>query len=667
VIAADARSGSTVGKYRLHEIVGRGGMGVVYRAEHVYIGREVAVKILHEGYGSREEAIKRFLREARAASSINHPNIVDVTDFGKASDGTVFFVMELLVGEPLDTVLVRDRRLDLLRAINICNQLAAALAAAHNKGIIHRDLKPENVMLIEREGRRELVRRVTDESGPHEIPERETKFDFVKILDFGVAKVREPEAERGAPTQAGVVFGTPEYMAPETARIGYSDARSDIYALGIMFYEMLTGTVPFRGDEAIDVMLKQVNAPVPPMSEVAPKAEITSEAERLILKALSKDPDLRQQSMEEFHRELQRCYGQLRFRRTLQTPGAGAGAPAAAGSAGAEAPGAADPSAAAPSPSASSASPPPPRSPSSAASSPFPSPGVTPGTEASWDGPTGRAAIPLTRLKRAPPGALPTRLAVPGLDSRELVLDGSAWTAFKELASTPRRPSQPILLTRKKAPRDHGAAEPTVTVVAVPGALPTEMAFAPSSARIIPPDSTLVPAESRKRTTLPLPTAPASPLPPIGPGTTGHAPAPEAAPPPPATTRPTVRSAPSSSDRPPATPPLPLWGTDMHAPVHAPPPASSPAKRTAEGPMPGETVSDRATPRVEVDLHLAGSSSPDTQAQQPQHPQHPRPTPPQSHPGAAAEERPPWFDGPTVVRNPLSIASLRDLKPQNDS
>ena len=320
MIAPDARSGTTVGKYRLHEIVGRGGMGVVYRAEHVYIGREVAVKILHEGYGAREDAIKRFLREARAASLINHPNIVEVTDFGKAADGTVFFVMELLVGEPLDAVLARDRRLDLLRAITICNQLAAALAAAHSKGIIHRDLKPENVMLIPREGRRELLRRVNDDSGAHEISERETTFDFVKILDFGVAKVREPEAQQGRVTQAGVVFGTPEYMAPETARIGFSDARSDIYALGVMFYEMLTGVVPFTGEAPVDVMMKQVNDRVPHMHEVAPEAEITDATETMIFKALAKDPEQRQQSMEEFHRDLQKCYGQLRFRRTLKTP-----------------------------------------------------------------------------------------------------------------------------------------------------------------------------------------------------------------------------------------------------------------------------------------------------------------------------------------------------------
>ncbi|HEY5089217.1 MAG TPA: serine/threonine-protein kinase [Polyangia bacterium] len=318
VIPADARAGTTVGKYKLHEIVGRGGMGVVYRAEHVYIGKEVAVKILHDGYGGREESIKRFLREARAASLINHPNIVDVTDFGKSNDGTVFFVMELLHGEPLDALMQREHRLDLLRSITIVNQIGGALGAAHAKGIVHRDLKPENVMLTRREGRRELVRQISDESGLHVVTEREKAFDFVKILDFGVAKVRDPNVNEGRVTQQGVVFGTPEYMAPETARIGVSDPRTDVYALGVIFYEMLTGTVPFSGETAVDVMLKVVSEPVEPPRDRAPGIEITPDAEHLIMKALSKDPQRRQQSMEEFHEELQRCYGSVRYRRSIE-------------------------------------------------------------------------------------------------------------------------------------------------------------------------------------------------------------------------------------------------------------------------------------------------------------------------------------------------------------
>ncbi|MEA2698069.1 MAG: eukaryotic-like serine/threonine-protein kinase [Myxococcales bacterium] len=316
----DARAGTTIGKYKLHELVGRGGMGVVYRGEHVYIGREVAVKILHEGYGGREESIKRFLREARAASLIAHPNIVDVTDFGKSTDGTVFFVMEFLHGEALDALLHRERHLDLLRAITIMNQLTGAVGAAHAKGIVHRDLKPENVMLLAREGRRELVRQFIDDSGPHTVTEREKTFDFVKILDFGVAKVHDPDVADGRVTQRGVVFGTPEYMAPETARVGISDPRSDIWALGVLFYEMLTGSVPFTGETPVDVMMKVVSQPVVPPRQRGVPNEITEEAEQLIMRALSKDPNQRQQSMEELYDELQRCYGSVRYRRSLETP-----------------------------------------------------------------------------------------------------------------------------------------------------------------------------------------------------------------------------------------------------------------------------------------------------------------------------------------------------------
>jgi len=455
MVGADARSGTTVGKYRLHEIVGRGGMGVVYRAEHVYIGREVAVKILHEGYGAREDSIKRFLREARAASLINHPNIVEVTDFGKATDGTVFFVMELLVGEPLDAILARERRLDLLRAITICNQLAAALGAAHSKNIIHRDLKPENVMLIPREGRRELVRRIPDESGGHEVSERETKFDFVKILDFGVAKVHEPEAQKRV-TQAGVVFGTPEYMAPETARVGFSDARSDIYALGVMFYEMLTGVVPFTGEAPVDVMIKQVNDRVPHMRDVAPDAEITEETEHMILKALAKDPEQRQQSMEEFHRDLQKCYGQLRFRRVVKTP----------------------------------AAPPQPTEPPATRAE---TPQRTPPAE----------AIPLVKRKSPSPGALPTSLRSAQSSSIELPVQGDAGRP----ASGGGTSAAPILLTKKKAPRSNigPSAAPTPTTTTTPTPQPAQ---APS-----PVATSDAPSGSRpKRRTLPLGTTTSPPV-----------------------------------------------------------------------------------------------------------------------------------------------------------
>src|SRR4029078_13083912 len=190
-------------------------------------------------------------------------------------------------------------------------------------GIVHRDLKPENIMLTPREGRRELIRQITDEQGLHTISEREKAFDFVKILDFGVAKVRDPNVSEGRVTQQGVVFGTPEYMSPETARVGISDPRTDIYALGVMFYEMLTGTVPFTGDTPVDVMLKVVSQSVLPRRERAPNIEITPEAEHLIMKALAKDPRQRHQSMEELKDELQQCYGSVKYRRSLEARATG--------------------------------------------------------------------------------------------------------------------------------------------------------------------------------------------------------------------------------------------------------------------------------------------------------------------------------------------------------
>jgi serine/threonine-protein kinase len=205
MIPADARTGTTVGKYKLHEIVGRGGMGVVYRGEHVYIGKEVAVKILHEGYGGRDESIKRFLREARAASLINHPNIVDVTDFGKSNDGTVFFVMELLGGEPLDAVLSRDRRLDLLRAITIINQAAGALGAAHQGDRAPgSQAREHHASRRARDGAR-LISPDHRRKGLHTISEREKAFDFVKILTSVSPRSATPTRARDGSRSKGRV------------------------------------------------------------------------------------------------------------------------------------------------------------------------------------------------------------------------------------------------------------------------------------------------------------------------------------------------------------------------------------------------------------------------------------------------------------------------------
>src|SRR5678816_90625 len=201
--------------------------------DSIYIKKPVAVKVLHAQFARYQEAIHRFLREARAATSINHPNIVDVTDFGILADGPVYFVMEYLDGKSLEDLIEKEGAVELHRALNIANQIALALDAAHAVGVIHRDLKPDNIMLLKRPGRRDLVRMLPDQNW---ITEREESYDFVKVLDFGIAKVLVQD-ELMAETVQGAVFGTPEYMSPEAARglgrhvLGRSEHRA-LHGLG---------------------------------------------------------------------------------------------------------------------------------------------------------------------------------------------------------------------------------------------------------------------------------------------------------------------------------------------------------------------------------------------------------------------------------------------------
>ncbi len=310
-----ARLGTLVGNYRLDKILGRGGMGTVYSGEHVYIKKPVAVKVLHPQFARYTEAVNRFLREARAASSINHPNIVDVTDFGLLGEGVVYFVMEYLDGKSLEDVIEREGAVELHRALNIGNQMALALEAAHEQGVIHRDLKPDNVMLLPRPGRRDLVRVVpSDQLNPEMMTERESTWDFVKLLDFGIAKVLIPD-ELIAETVQGAVFGTPEYMSPESARGEDVDHRADVYSLGVIMFDMLTGRPPFEAQQANEVLQMQIHRPPPSPREFAPHREITEAAEKVILKAMQKDPARRYQSMTELRTDLQGAYGTVSYRR----------------------------------------------------------------------------------------------------------------------------------------------------------------------------------------------------------------------------------------------------------------------------------------------------------------------------------------------------------------
>jgi eukaryotic-like serine/threonine-protein kinase len=267
-----------LGRYKILERLGKGGMGTVYLAEHVAIGKKFALKVLSAEYSHRADLVQRFLQEARAASMIAQQNVVEISDFGDTPDGSVFFVMEYLSGEDLAGTLKREKRLPWARVRHMMLQVCRALEAAHAAGIIHRDMKPDNCF------------RITRGSDP----------DFIKVLDFGIAKVQSADNEGGKGlTRTGMVFGTPEYMAPEQAEGTTPDHRIDVYAVGVIMYELLCGRVPFVGKSFMGILTKHLfEIPEAPTS-VAPDAEIPPEAEAIVLKALQKDANLRFADMAE--------------------------------------------------------------------------------------------------------------------------------------------------------------------------------------------------------------------------------------------------------------------------------------------------------------------------------------------------------------------------------
>jgi serine/threonine-protein kinase len=282
--------GSIVGgRYLVRRLCGEGGMGRVYEAEHIEIGKRVALKILHPAYSQTPDLVERLKREARAASKIAHPNVVDVTDSGTTPDGAFFFVMEYLEGIELGELIHREGQLDLPRALGIAAQVCRALQAAHAASVIHRDLKPENILILQRDGQR----------------------DFVKVLDFGIAKSGDGDDDtkdsRGRPsrklTHPGMTMGTPEYMAPEQATGRPADPRSDVYAVGGVIYEMLAGNPPFEGSNFMEILHKKASQPPPPLSAV--RQDVPPEVEALLVRTLAKDPAGRPQSMEELDREIQ--------------------------------------------------------------------------------------------------------------------------------------------------------------------------------------------------------------------------------------------------------------------------------------------------------------------------------------------------------------------------
>jgi serine/threonine protein kinase len=270
-------------KYRLDERLGVGGMGTVYRATHLLIDRPVAVKVLNPRFVEDEAAQARFRREARAAGRLQHTNAVAVTDFGRAEDGYVYIVMELLEGVTLREVLAREAPLDTARAVSMMLQVSAAVAAAHEAGIIHRDLKPANIFIVQR---------------PHAPA-------VVKVLDFGIAKLAAEaidDDDHQTLTQVGVMIGTPRYMSPEQCDGATLTPAADVYSLGIILYEMLTSVTPFTGTSPLAVALKHsTEAPKPPRELVH---TIPSALEEVVLHALEKNPAERPQDAGAFRREL---------------------------------------------------------------------------------------------------------------------------------------------------------------------------------------------------------------------------------------------------------------------------------------------------------------------------------------------------------------------------
>ncbi|MEM9067222.1 MAG: serine/threonine-protein kinase [Myxococcota bacterium] len=264
-------------RFRIVSLVARGGMGKVYRAEQAPLGREVALKILHPKYRGEHdpEFHKRFFLEASICSKLTHPNTVTIFDYGRTDDEVYYIAMELLEGRTLHRALREEARIPAERAMHIARQICRSLREAHSLGVIHRDLKPANIFLLQH----------GDEK------------DFVKVLDFGLVKDMREQGEDL--TQTGLFMGSPKYMSPEQISGEPVDSRSDVYSLGVILYEMLTGKVPFDRPNSVNILMAHVHENPPPMSELAPEAVIDIGLETIVMRCMAKEPDSRFRSMDE--------------------------------------------------------------------------------------------------------------------------------------------------------------------------------------------------------------------------------------------------------------------------------------------------------------------------------------------------------------------------------
>jgi serine/threonine-protein kinase len=289
----DQRIGETlVGRYRVEELIGKGGMGRVYQATQFPLNRSVAVKVLNPDFQQKDpQFVRRFFLEAATAARLNHPNTITIFDYGETDRGELFIAMEHLRGRPLSRVIAMDGPLSAERTLHIAMQIARALREAHAKGIIHRDLKPGNIMILE-EG---------DDA------------NFAKVLDFGLVKLFSPPKTEGSEpavveqltpspldgemTRAGMFLGSPKYMSPEQIQARELDPRTDIYSLGVIMFQMLVGRVPFRGGSSVEILYKHVNHPVPAIHDMNPEADAPPELERIVERCLRKNVDERVPSM----------------------------------------------------------------------------------------------------------------------------------------------------------------------------------------------------------------------------------------------------------------------------------------------------------------------------------------------------------------------------------
>ena len=282
---ADSLLGRLIGgKFRIESLLGAGGMGNVYRAEQLSLGKPVAVKILHHDLMTDETVVKRFEREARHASRLDHPNLVRIIDFGRDPEaGVLFIAMELLTGRDLGQAIAQDAPLPLHRIVRIMSQVLAALEEAHAQGVIHRDLKPANIMLVDKRG----------------------ELDLVKVCDFGIAKSNSLQSSQNNSmlTVRGFVCGTPEYMAPEQARGENVDGRTDLYAAAVILYQLITGQVPFTASSPVGILSQHLDRPPP--APRAKRPDIPRALDLLILRGLEKEPAMRPQTATAFRQELE--------------------------------------------------------------------------------------------------------------------------------------------------------------------------------------------------------------------------------------------------------------------------------------------------------------------------------------------------------------------------